>query len=179
VSAVLSPLLIGTVLALGALAYVLFPIFDDTPPAGDAAPRRDQAPRRAATGGAIDALREIEFDRETGKLSDDDYASLKATYTEEALAAMRAESATEAQRAQWARSDQAPDTDIDPAEAVIRRYRLPSRSCVNCGPRPEPDAVYCSTCGAYLASRCESCGAAVTEPGARFCPSCGHSLAAA
>ena len=34
------------------------------------------------------ALREIEFDRETGKLSDDDYASLKAKYTGEALAAL-------------------------------------------------------------------------------------------
>jgi hypothetical protein len=176
VSDLLSPLLIGTVLALGALAFVLLPIFDDTPPADNAAPRPDQAPRRAATGGAIDALREIEFDRETGKLSDDDYASLKATYTEKALAAMRAESASEAQ---GVRTAQAPETDIDPAEAVIRKYRLPSRRCVTCGPRPEPDAVYCSTCGAYLAGRCESCGAAVTEPGARFCPSCGHSLAAA
>jgi hypothetical protein len=30
---------------------------------------------------AIDALREIEFDRATGKLSDDDYAALKTEYT--------------------------------------------------------------------------------------------------
>jgi hypothetical protein len=176
VSALLSPLLIGTVLALGALAFVLLPIFDDAPPAVDAARGRGQAPRPPAAGGAIDALREIEFDRETGKLSDDDYAALKATYTEEALAAMRAESATAARGAPLA---QAPDTDIDPAEAVIRKYRRPSPSCATCGPRPEPDAVYCSTCGAYLAGSCESCGAVVTEPGARFCPSCGHSLAAA
>jgi hypothetical protein len=39
---------------------------------------------------AIDALREIEFDRATGKLSDSDYDSLKASYTERALTAMRA-----------------------------------------------------------------------------------------
>ena len=40
---------------------------------------------------AIDALREIEFDRATGKLSDSDYDSLKATYTQRAVGAMRAE----------------------------------------------------------------------------------------
>jgi hypothetical protein len=176
VSALLSPLLIGTVLALGALAFVLFPIFDDTPSPNDGvSQQRGRAPRRAASGGAIDALREIEFDRETGKLSDEDYASLKAAYTAEALAEMRAEGAAAAQQVQRA---QVPETDIDPAEAVIRKYRLRTHACATCGPRPEPDAVYCSTCGVYLAGSCESCGAVVTEPGARFCPSCGHSLAA-
>ena len=39
---------------------------------------------------AIDALREIEFDRATGKLSDDDYAALKAEYTRTALVELRA-----------------------------------------------------------------------------------------
>ena len=39
---------------------------------------------------AVVALREIEFDRATGKLSDTDYAELKSRYTERALAAMRA-----------------------------------------------------------------------------------------
>jgi len=37
----------------------------------------------------IDALREIEFDRATGKLSDADYAALRATYAPLALAEMR------------------------------------------------------------------------------------------
>ena len=37
------------------------------------------------------ALREIEFDRATGKLSDVDYADLKTRYTREAIDAMRRE----------------------------------------------------------------------------------------
>src|SRR3989442_11196200 len=38
---------------------------------------------------ALRALKEIEFDRATGKLSDTDYEQLKAKYTEAALAALR------------------------------------------------------------------------------------------
>ena len=37
---------------------------------------------------ALLALKEIEFDRETGKLSDEDYADMKATYQRAALTAI-------------------------------------------------------------------------------------------
>jgi hypothetical protein len=168
-------LAVGVVLALGALAFVLFPIFDDSgggSPLRAPARRARAAPRPAdTTPGAIAALREIEFDRATGKLSDDDYAALKATYTEQALAAMRAESANAAQDAGAA-------PDIDPVEAEIQKYRHRSLSCPTCGPRPEPDAIYCSTCGRYLDGRCAQCGATVDQPGAQFCASCGHRFAA-
>jgi hypothetical protein len=39
----------------------------------------------------------------------------------------------------------------DPVEAEIRRARAQLRVCPACGPRPEPDARYCSSCGAALA----------------------------
>lgn len=171
-SALLSPLVVGIVLALLALAFVLFPIFDDSPLRPELPGARRPKARAPGSGMAIEALREIEFDRETGKLSDADYATLKATYTQEALAEMRAEGAGAAQAAGAA------EPDIDPVEAAIRKYRARARACAECGPRPEPDAVYCSSCGSYLAGECEACGAAVSGSGARFCPSCGHSLAA-
>ena len=164
-------LAIGVVLALAALAFVLYPIFDD-----EHEPL--ERPRPLAGGGepapttAIAALREIEFDRATGKLSDADYAALKAAYTAEALAAHRAESATAAQGTGGS------PPDIDPAEAAILRYRNRVRACATCGPRPESDALYCSTCGRYLEGRCEKCDATVDRPGAQFCTVCGHRLAA-
>ena len=131
----MTPLIIGTLLALGALAYVLWPLIraegrpttwvTEPPPARVADESRD----------AVAELREIEFDHETGKLSESDYAALRARYTSEAVAALRARE-TEAD---------------DPVEAEIRRVRVQTRVCKTCGPRPEPGARYCSTCGAAVA----------------------------
>ena len=45
-------------------------------------------PEETARGRALLALREIEFDRATAKLSDEDYALLKARYEAAAIATM-------------------------------------------------------------------------------------------
>lgn len=159
-------LTIGTLLAVAALAYVLFPLlFESGPPVA-----RVVSPVARTVGSAdedaIVALREIEFDRATGKLSDADYADLKTRYTQRALEAMRASGAAVAD-----------DVD-DPIEAVVFAYRARLRSCARCGPRPEPDAIYCSNCGAYLDEKCAGCGRVVEEAGAAFCAGCGRQLAA-
>jgi hypothetical protein len=159
-------LLIGTAIALIAVAFVLVPIFRED--AGTSPPvLRDPAADDARGDDAVGALREIEFDRATGKLSDADYAALKSRYTAEAIDAMRAAEAS-------ALSPEASDL----AEQAILRYRTRAVGCASCGPRPEPDAIYCSSCGRYLPGRCNGCGAAVDQPAARFCVSCGKTLAA-
>ncbi|HEX6535888.1 MAG TPA: c-type cytochrome biogenesis protein CcmI [Gemmatimonadaceae bacterium] len=164
-------LIVGTVLAVAALSFVLWPLFREPRPAPPlAAPPAASRAEQAAARRAVEALREVEFDRETGKLSDADYEALRATYTREALAAMRAEEAGAATGAGTA--------DVDEVEAVVLAYRSRLPACAECGPRPEPDAIYCSSCGRYLAGRCGRCGAEVTETGARFCAACGGTLAA-
>jgi double zinc ribbon protein len=161
-------LVLGTLLSVGALAFVLAPLFSDsTLSARVSRPMREPDARAAA----VDALREIEFDRETGKLSDADYESLKTAYTRAAIEAMRGETADTS-------SGAAPVPVDDAVEAAILAYRSRRTSCDRCGPRPEPDALYCSACGSYLAGSCATCGARVEEPGARFCAACGHRLAA-
>ena len=166
----MTALLIGTAIALLAVGFVLLPLFTEDGPAPAAPARRpDVAPSPGAD--AIGALREIEFDRATGKLSDADYETLKARYTSEALESMRASE-------QPAVLPVVSPAALDLAEQAILRYRRRASSCAVCGPRAEPDAVYCSTCGRYLPGRCDGCGATVSEPGARFCASCGKTLAA-
>jgi hypothetical protein len=84
----LTALIVGTILALAALTFVLYPLLIGV--VEPAAPSRiAQTASRGLEDQAIDALREIEFDRATGKLSDTDYASLKASYTQQAVEAMR------------------------------------------------------------------------------------------
>jgi hypothetical protein len=131
-----TPLIVGTLLALGALAYVLWPLVAVAE--GRPATRRippPSSPTASDHGEAVAALREIEFDHVTGKLSEPDYLALKEQYTREAITAMRARE-----------SDSA-----DPAEAEIRRARAQARVCPLCGPRPEPAARYCSRCGRAFA----------------------------
>lgn len=157
-------LALGAVLAIGALAYVLYPLFFDTGPAAPVAP--PAAPPEAS---AIRALREIEFDRATGKLSDSDYQELRASYSPRALEELR-----EAGKP----ADAAPVAGPIDIEERVRAYRATRRECTQCGLRPEPDAVYCSTCGGYLGGSCPSCAAPVAESGAAFCSTCGVTLSA-
>jgi hypothetical protein len=173
----LLPLVAGTVLAIGALIYVLYPlIYPDA--ASSAAQTRESGIEKAASSApagddarrAVEVLREIEFDRQTGKLSDSDYAALKERFTSEALAAMRAADSVETPVGGASGA-------ADDVEALIARFRSPARSCSECGPRPEVDALYCSNCGRFLLSACSHCGAAVNEPSARFCSNCGSALA--
>ena len=166
----MTALLIGAALAVAGLLYVLFPLFDTVAPSTP--PSRARPVESPET--AIDALREIEFDRATGKLSDTDYASLKAEYTRTALVELR--------------SREEPSTPVttpnvegdsaDAAEAAVLRYRSMRRECDTCGPRPEPDPTFCSNCGKYLKGKCSHCGATVDALASRFCANCGSSLAA-
>jgi hypothetical protein len=65
----------------------------------------------------------------------------------------------------------------DAAEAMIARARDAAKTCWHCSATcAEPDAAYCSTCGAYLAARCGKCGEAVREIAPHFCTSCGEAL---
>lgn len=161
----ITALVIGTLLAVGALAFVLYPIFFSVNNPSPAAP----APAASEGDSAVVALRELEFDRATGKLSESDYAELKTRYTREAIAGMR--------RGHMGSRGVAVAPSDDEVEALVRAYRE-SRACPTCGPRPESDAVYCSSCGRYLRDRCAACGAPVVSPDARYCIGCGDRLAA-
>ncbi len=186
-----TPLVIGTLLALGALSVVLSPLLtgDET---NDARPTRVRRPSPDDEPvGAVAALREIEFDRETGKLSDGDYDDLKQRYTRAALAELRAADAEISARNAEATAVADMATGAvpgrqrngeragDPVEAAIQRARLNQRACDVCGPRVEPDAIYCSSCGRYLPGACTGCGTRIDLVGSRFCSGCGEQLAAA
>jgi hypothetical protein len=132
------------IVGLAALLLVMQPLLrrDRRP----ALPPEPLDPEETPRGVALSALKEIDFDRETGKLSESDYQLLKAKYTGLALQALRAEEQS---------------AEADPVEELIaarvRSLRAADAqgagtlTCRTCGPRPEPDALYCSTCGLRLA----------------------------
>ena len=167
-------LVAGVLLALGAVWYVMGPVLRpatagrgtaDEGAGGDATDADDDLSPRA---NALRALKEIEFDRATGKLGDADYDELKQRYTAEALTALRGEEGT------------GKGEGVVAAPAGSRLPAPGSRVCPAHGPAAEPDAVFCSTCGRRLGSGpgfCARCGT-VLEAGASFCKACGVPVAA-
>lgn len=171
-------LIVGTGLAVAGLLYVLAPLLQGA----GTHERGTYVPEIAPEASALEALREIEFDQATGKLSAEDYASLRATYAPLALAEIKArETAAPAPASASAVSADEASADVakvDAAERLIARMKSRGTNCPTHGARPESDALYCSDCGQFLAAACLRCGAAVEDPRSRFCGECGAALAA-
>ena len=171
-------LAVGILLATGAVYFVLRPVLRPEPEStgwraeasnGDEGedPEDDLSPRAVA----LRALKEIEFDRATGKLSDADYEALERQYTAEAVAALRGE-------ADRGASERGPASAAPSPVAPLPRPATPV--CPTHGPRPESDAHFCSECGRRLASApgyCARCGTAL-EHEAQYCHACGARVAA-
>ena len=168
---VLAAVLVGLVVVAAIISPLTRPGVT-APPGADEPEDLEETPK----GIALAALREIEFDRETGKLSEEDYDTLKGRYTAEALAILRQEEGPTAPDPATAA-----EPPGDPVEALIaeRVKKLAGAAirCPGCGPRPESDALFCSGCGRSLTmGGCASCGSPLV-PGSQFCEGCGTAVA--
>jgi len=139
---VLEPLLRA---ASGHAVTVAEPLFSDSDDESD--------PRLARRDRALAAIKEIDFDRATGKLSDDDYARLKTQYTAEALEALREADAAAAPDTASAISH-LPSPVPDDVERLIATARGASangrRFCLECGTPLTGSRRFCLDCGTAL-----------------------------
>jgi hypothetical protein len=88
-------LVIGAILAVAAVVFVARPFLREPAPANDRLDRLDPLARRRLElaeerDRALAALKELELDHRTGKVSDDDYRSLVGALRARAGAALRA-----------------------------------------------------------------------------------------
>jgi hypothetical protein len=154
-------LILGFIVALVAVLLVLQPLLspgaaDGPAPVSLFADSDDEDdPALARKGRALAALKEIDFDLATGKLSDEDYAELKARFTLEALEALKAadRAATEADVAATATGAGTGDLEARIAAARAPTSHVPrpaSRFCVECGAPLESGARFCLDCGAPI-----------------------------
>jgi hypothetical protein len=117
------------------------PLFSDSDDEDD--------PLLARRDRALAALKEIDFDRATGKLSDTDYEELKAEFSQEALEAIRAADAAAAPTVHAAGpADEAVEALIasaaSPAAPAARRF------CLECGSALDSAKKFCLQCGAPI-----------------------------
>ncbi len=133
-------IVIGLLIIAIVSAYVAAPFFAREPeaepvsiPGGRGAAARQKLERQKLD--AYAAIKEAEFDHRMGKLSDADFAALRARYSAQALEAI---AALEAAAAMPVRQSSGP--------------RRPSRVafCPSCGHAVPPRANFCAACGRSL-----------------------------
>lgn len=137
----------GILLAAGVMLYLLEPVFSGRgAPLYDGADDYDEGAARRRV--ALTALRDLEYDRATGKVDARDYALLKDDLSHEALRHME---------------DGSPDTPGGAVERAsreleeeIEQIRMALRGgleCSGCGNLNADAARFCARCGEALAIR--------------------------
>ena len=118
-------------------------------------PQRDQV---------LVALRDLDFDYQTGKVVEQDYTVLRSDLL--------------AQAAQLFQPQEAEDEAI---EELIRARREAlsvneARTCGHCGKKISVDDCFCPGCGEAVGISCPQCGKSLTSED-RFCSACGERIA--
>ena len=113
----------------------------------------------------LSALRDLDFDFQVGKVSEEDYASLRARLVAEA--------------AQYLPSRCCAQDDKDDEIEALLQARKASKAkapvCSHCGELIESGIRFCPRCGTAVEASCLSCGGDI-KAGDLFCSSCGKQL---
>ena len=138
----------GILLAAGVMLYVLEPVFSGRgAPVYDAIDDYDEtAARRRVT---LTALRDLEYDRATGKLDRKDYALLRAELSHDALRQL--EPAPDGERAEALVVDHASQA-LEDEIAQIRQALREGLQCARCEHLNRTGAHFCGRCGGALGS---------------------------
>ncbi len=139
---------IGTLLAALALllvvaALIAQPLFAPRRPAVLPESEHDRLERERKR--IVRAIREVDFDRRTGKLDAEDYSRMRADLEAEGAGVLRALGAF-----QNTPGTQDVDAEIEAAVAALREKPASSRRCAKCGGLVSERDRYCPHCGARL-----------------------------
>lgn len=128
---------------------------------------------------SYNAIKEAEFDYETGKLSEEDYSIIKEKYAGKAVEAMQKLEENKKQEKQIpaAKAGQA-ETGHQTSEK--KKSKTAVATCAHCGAGLPSDAKFCQSCGKTAepqaqANFCPKCGEK-HKKGAKFCQSCGQHI---
>jgi len=116
---------------------------------------------------AYAALKELEFDYRTGKLSEEDYKELEEQYRYQAISLLK----------DIDRAEKGEDLSekIEEEIRAIRKAKQKELRCPSCQGQYRSGDRFCPSCGGRLASACPGCGAPYEE-GDNYCSKCGKPL---
>jgi hypothetical protein len=207
------PIVLVALLIVGTFAFVFRPLFAAEYSQGKASDVRQLLPLGGEGSFTVDeliarrdalyaALKDAEFDRETGKLADEDYQIVRSRYMTEAAQVLRqldrlapeaeaaldveiesaiaelrsvgnGHSVLEGHSADLAAAVEAEVNSLIQHAGASGKHAL---ACPDCGRPYQPGDAFCAACGASLADTCPQCGA-LYHPGDAFCARCGTPLA--
>lgn len=173
---------LGVITLSAAAAYITRPWWaGQTDPARSDSPAESLAERQEAV---LAALRDLDFDHEVGKVTEEDYNGQRQALLVEAASVTTQLDEGRAIEADLEQQIEAQILTVrrtlqtDQRQEKGHQAPLPGNACAACGQPARPGDLYCAGCGTRLASACPECGKAV-QPTDFYCASCGIELALA
>lgn len=155
-------ILIGLAIVVLAFSYVASPFGNQKKEKGS----RGKVPERNSGSknlqwqeqAVLKKLRDLDFDYQTGKVSEEDYQPLRYELVAEAARLIEVMKQEEAQIEERPRSRQ--------------QAKAEKEICLTCGGDLKLEDLFCPACGQPLVAACLKCGRTI-HPGDLFCPGCG------
>lgn len=160
-------ILIGLALLIASIPWVASPILNEKKrklePKGDE-PVQEGDPHSEG----LKALRDLDFDHQLGKVSEEDYINLRADLLTRIAATLEE---SEKQNASL-------DAQLEERILAHRQKKLAaSKICSQCGAALEPSDHFCRACGAAADKTCPKCGHPIKASDI-FCGKCGAPVTA-
>ncbi len=133
--------IIGIVLAIATAAFIAYPLFQKQKNKVSFALNHRAQEMEARKNEIYAAIRDIDFDYQMGKLTQEDYETLRQQYKTEAIGMMKQidQAGSPAARSRTAQRD-----------APSRGARNAERFCHHCGQPVGADDQFCNACGGKL-----------------------------
>jgi predicted nucleic acid-binding Zn ribbon protein len=156
----ISSILIGLLLFGASVAYVILPFQQKRQKTSSPLQHSNELPVQREV--VLAALRDLDFDFKTGKISEEDYQLLRVQLLAEA--------------AQYIGAEKKGDEQLEQMIQSRRKVKRQENKCPHCETPVQAGQRLCSECGFELNSKlCPSCGKKI-QSGDLFCSSCGYQI---
>ena len=137
---------VALLLAALTVAFIAYPLFKQGLRASDALEPEKLHELSFKRDTTYSMLKELEFDHQSGLLTDDDYHDLETRYKGKAISILKDMEDTK-------KGDKAEDKvegEIEKQVRELRQSKSKEQFCSQCGTKHSPDARFCPQCGAKL-----------------------------
>ena len=156
----ISSVLTGLILLVASLGFVILPFRQKQSTTQQ--PHKADSHSPGKREAVLSALRDLDFDYKTGKVSEEDYTPLRAQLL--------------GQAAQYIEQEKNEEEKLEALIQSHRREQQKVSQCEHCGTSIEAGQRFCSKCGSAVDNElCPSCGKKI-RAGDQFCSSCGNRL---